>query len=273
MLPSPPSASSGTLPLISIVTITFNSVTTLEATLQSAIQQNYPHAEHLVIDGGSTDGTLEIIQRYQDYLTYWVSEPDKGIYDAINKGIRAARGTLISVLNSGDTYAPGILEAVDRYFHQNSFQMAVGDYYWVYPDRQLRVSPQLSSLSQGYPVCHQATFYRRELHETIGEYDPQYALAADYHFIRQVYDRYGIFQMKEVVCHYDLEGVSGRAFMKYAQEVRNVSHQLKDSFWQVEWTYWSKYMKYGLRRCLHALHLEGLLHWYRLRKHKPPPIA
>ena len=87
-------------PLISVVTVAYNAVATIEQTILSVINQTYPNIEYIIIDGGSTDGTVNIIKKYMDHIAYWVSEPDKGIYDAMNKGGIRATGTFIQFLNA-----------------------------------------------------------------------------------------------------------------------------------------------------------------------------
>lgn len=91
-------------PLISVVTVAYNAVTTIEKTILSVINQTYPNVEYIIIDGGSTDGTVEIIKKYANKLAYWVSEPDNGIYDAMNKGAKVATGEWINFMNCGDSF-------------------------------------------------------------------------------------------------------------------------------------------------------------------------
>jgi glycosyltransferase involved in cell wall biosynthesis len=91
-------------PLISIITVVYNGVSTLEQTILIVINQTYKNIEYIIIDGGSIDGTVDIIKKYEDKLAYWVSEPDKGIYDAMNKGIDKATGEWINFMNAGDCF-------------------------------------------------------------------------------------------------------------------------------------------------------------------------
>jgi len=92
------------LPLITVITVVLNGEKALEETIKSVISQTYPNVEYIIIDGGSTDGTLDIIKKYEDYIDYWVSEPDKGIYDAMNKGVDLTTGQWINFINAGDRF-------------------------------------------------------------------------------------------------------------------------------------------------------------------------
>ena len=93
-----------TPPLITIITVAYNAVKDIENTILSVLNQTYPNIEYIIIDGGSTDGTLDIIKKYEDKISYWVSEPDKGIYDAMNKGTLKATGVWLNFMNAGDTF-------------------------------------------------------------------------------------------------------------------------------------------------------------------------
>ncbi|HOW91535.1 MAG TPA: glycosyltransferase family 2 protein, partial [Anaerolineaceae bacterium] len=116
------------LPLVSIVTPSFNQVDYLEETMRSVLEQDYPRVEYIVIDGGSTDGSVEIIRKYADRLAYWVSEKDRGQTDAVNKGYAVAKGSILGWLNSDDTYKPGAISAaVEFLVNHPQFGLVYGD--------------------------------------------------------------------------------------------------------------------------------------------------
>jgi glycosyltransferase involved in cell wall biosynthesis len=174
-------------PLVSIVTPSFNQGHFLEETIQSVITQDYPRLEYLIVDGGSTDHSLEIIQRYQDALAWWVSEPDQGQTEAINKGFARANGDILAWLNSDDTYLPGaIAEAVDYLASNPETGMVYGDANLVdekgkvigrFPARQT----DYQRLRQGYVhIPQQAAFFRGELWRQVGPLDPSFYFAMDY---------------------------------------------------------------------------------------------
>lgn len=108
------------LPRITIVTPCYNSERFLEETIRSVLDQGYPNLEYIIIDGGSTDGTLDIIRKYESQVSAWISEPDKGMYDAINKGFHRGTGDIYAWINSDDTYLPGALKAAVEVFNKHS---------------------------------------------------------------------------------------------------------------------------------------------------------
>jgi glycosyltransferase involved in cell wall biosynthesis len=119
---------------VSIITVVYNGKNTIEDCIKSVASQTYPHIEHIVIDGGSTDGTVDIIRKYEDKIACWISEKDKGIYDAINKGIRCATGEVIGILHSDDFYADSyVIEGVVRQLKEKKTDSCYGDL--VYVDR------------------------------------------------------------------------------------------------------------------------------------------
>ena len=175
------------LPLVSIVTPSFNQAPYLEATIQSVISQDYPRLEYIVIDGGSTDGSLEIIRRHASRLAYWSSEPDLGQTDAINKGFARAKGEILAWLNSDDLYHPeAVREAVEFLERHPEIGLVYGDADFVsdagevvgrFPARQT----SLARLRRGYVhIPQQASFFRASLWRLVGPLDPTFYFAMDY---------------------------------------------------------------------------------------------
>ena len=173
-------------PLISIVTPSFNQVRYLEQALRSVLEQRQPGLEYIVIDGGSTDGSLDVLRRYAPQLSYWTSEPDRGQADAINKGLRRARGEFVAWLNSDDAYLPGaIAEALAILQSDPALGMVYGDGLMVDADLHLldrHTYPQVDVLDLlGFEVLLQpSVFLRRRAVEEAGYLDPEYQLILDH---------------------------------------------------------------------------------------------
>lgn len=174
-------------PLVSIVTPSFNQEKFLRLTIESVLSQDYPNLEYSIIDGGSSDGSVEIIQEYENSLSYWESIPDKGQTDAINKGFARAKGKYLAWLNSDDIYQPGaVSEAVDCLENHPEIGMVYGDCDFI--DAQGRrigqfpaAQTNLSRLRRGYVhIPQQSSFFRADLWHRVGPLDPSFYFAMDY---------------------------------------------------------------------------------------------
>jgi len=198
---------------ISIITACLNAERTLEQTINSVLDQNYPHLEYIVVDGCSSDGTLGIIERYRSKLSNVVSEPDNGIYDAFNKGIRIASGDVIGILNADDFYMPWTLETVARaygdYPESDVFygKVAVIDEekgcWKVYP----LDSP--NALIDRMSISHPAIFLPSRTYERWGLFDSTYKIAGDWDYMLRLFLNRAVFTpVDEVLAAFRLSGVS-----------------------------------------------------------------
>ena len=175
-------------PLISIITVVWNGEKHLENTIRSVINQSYDAIEYIIIDGGSTDATLDILKKYDDKIDYWLSEPDAGIYDAMNKGIALTTGELIGIINADDFYLDGainkIVSAAMQYPAASVFH---ANLKMIFPDNTSLIYYSKQKLSKNdvylMPVYHPTVFIRRECYERYGLFDTQYKFVADYDLI------------------------------------------------------------------------------------------
>jgi glycosyltransferase involved in cell wall biosynthesis len=176
------------LPKISIVTPSFNSVGTIGATIESVLRQDYAHWEHIVVDGGSTDGTVELLERYRQLL--WISEKDEGHYDAMNKGITRASGDVVVILNADDCFRAGALRKVAEAFRQHpEWDALFGDVVFVdgagreiYRREEALYDYKVLLYGVDY-ICHQALFVRKRVYERLGGYrNKEFLNSADYEF-------------------------------------------------------------------------------------------
>ena len=182
---------------ISIITVVLNGVHTIARNLDSIASQRNPHVEieHIVIDGGSTDGTLEFLRRHQDQIEILVCEPDEGLYDAMNKGIRLATGDIIGILNADDYYANyHVLSDIDQIFTSKKVDAVFGDLEYFHqrrefiPIRRYRSSHfQPSKLSKGLMPAHPTLFLRKSVYERFGLFKPEYKIAGDFDFVARIF--------------------------------------------------------------------------------------
>lgn len=174
------------LPKISVVTPSFNQAQFLEETIQSVLDQKYPNLEYIIIDGGSTDGSVEIIQKYSEHLAYWVSEPDEGQTDALVKGFGRASGDVLCWLCSDDLYEPYTLHEVAEVFVRHpQWQVVYGDSLWIDANgRPIRPKKEIDFnhfiwLYSGNYLPQPSTFWRRGIYQRVGGLDARWNLAMD----------------------------------------------------------------------------------------------
>jgi glycosyltransferase involved in cell wall biosynthesis len=184
---------------VSIITATFNSAATLTSTMESVRRQDHPDIEHILIDGRSSDNTVDVIRSYPHVARY-ISEPDSGLYDAINKGIRLATGDVVGILNSDDFFAsPHVVSQVVEALDREQVDAVFGDVAFVRPDNLTRIVRTYSSrkfhprqFTRGYMPAHPTFYVRRRCYEAFGVYHTDYRIAADYELLVRFIHRHRI---------------------------------------------------------------------------------
>lgn len=208
-------------PLVTIVTVVFNGEKYLEETIRSVINQSYENIEYIIIDGGSTDGTIDIIKNYEDKLDYWVSEKDEGIYHAMNKGITVANGDIIGIINSDDWLESGTIEKVAKkslVILEEEF--VVHGKVALYDADNRFVTQHYRKKIPGYylfssPFKHPAMFVSKKLYKRIGLYDETCGLAADYDLMLRIisYNSVSLY-IDKVLTNVRLVGISTGGHVK-----------------------------------------------------------
>ena len=196
-------------PKISVVTVCYNAADTIEETILSVLSQTYDNVEYIIIDGGSTDGTVDIIKKYTDHLAYWVSEPDKGIYDAMNKGIDAATGDYINFMNAGDRLINNsILTQVSEHLDSDS-DIVYGDIITESETTQKRLyASPIEKMDVEDPIPHPSSFTKRVLFGN-NKFDTSFKIAADYDFFyKQYYDKKKFTYINIPIAYFKDGGIS-----------------------------------------------------------------
>jgi glycosyltransferase involved in cell wall biosynthesis len=196
-------------PLISVITVVFNGVTTFEETILSVVNQNFKDFEYIVIDGGSTDGTLDIIKKNQDKISFWVSEPDKGIYDAMNKGIQKARGEYIYFLGADDVFIDEFVLGKTSVFFKNKFNIYYGNV--IFKKRNILYDGKFNGFKLvTRNISHQCIFYPKAVFVEF-KYNTVYRIFADYDLNLKLFN-HKKFQFKYIpltIALFNDEGASG----------------------------------------------------------------
>ena len=185
---------------ISIITVCFNSKEHIKDTIESVFNQSYPEIEYIVVDGGSKDGTVEILKSFNGKISQWISEPDEGIYDAMNKGIRLATGDVVGIVNSDDFFhRRDSIEAIAKCFRENEVESVFADVIFVKrdnPERHIRYYSSESfrpwKMKFGFMPAHPTFFTYRSTFEKYGFYDTSFTIAADFEIMVRLFLKHKI---------------------------------------------------------------------------------
>lgn len=237
-------------PKISVITITYNSEATLEETILSVINQNYPNLEYVVIDGGSTDGTQNIVRKYQEQIAVFVSEPDRGISDAFNKGIRHASGEIIGIINSDDQLLPEALMTVAQHYKpetdvysglQLCWNDQTGDTYCCRPD------VTFDRLKLQYAVNHPARFIRKDAYERYGLYRVELRYMMDIDLLCRFYKQGAAFQLiDKPLAKFRLGGTTNDSIYKKKEDYRQFVKDFGGTDWDFRIIWSQAVVKYQL---------------------------
>jgi len=198
------------MPLISIVTVIFNGEKFLEDTIKSVINQTYKNVEYIIIDGGSTDGTIDIIKKYGNQIDYWVSEPDNGIYDAMNKGIETASGKWINFMNGGDRfYNDHVLEKIFKNQINNDITFIYGNTVYNYESfKSERKALPLYEHWKQIPFRHQSVFIKTKVHKN-NKFNLSFKISADFDFFfKLLFKGYKTSYIDLTISEVTVDGVS-----------------------------------------------------------------
>jgi glycosyltransferase involved in cell wall biosynthesis len=210
-------------PKVTVITVTLNAARDLRKTMESVTGQDYPRLEIIVIDGGSSDGTHEVIMEFAERIDHWISEPDRGIYDAMNKGLKMATGEWVNFMNAGDIFfdSHGISGIFDR--NGDEADVLYGDSIAHYPGFMvMRKALQPGNLWKGMICCHQSMFVRTDLARPEG-FQPGRFFSADFEMIMRLYSAGRTFRyIPGTIAVFDTRGQSNRQMARSARSNRAV---------------------------------------------------
>lgn len=221
---------------ISIVTVCYNVANDIENTILSVINQTYSNIEYIIIDGASTDGTVDIIKKYSDKISFWISEPDLGIYDAMNKGLNKATGDWINFMNAGDSfYSINIIDRIFSASDYNDINVIFGR--TLRRGKLMHLDPFFKKkhcLEMGF--CHQSTFVRtKDAKKSMFNVD-DYKLAADFNMLYSIYEKNGkFFNIGFPISVFDDTGISSTNKKKLLYETASITHQKHTVFYVKEY--------------------------------------
>jgi len=249
-------------PLVSVVTVVRNGVTTLAQTIESVLAQG-DQIEYVVIDGGSVDGSVELLERYSDRIDWWQSEADAGIAEAFNKGIAIVRGQWIGLINADDRYEPGALETVVRALANSDADIVYGwVQYWRDGEPDFLAGGDHERLDSYMTIPHPATFVRRALYERVGLFNTDLRYAMDYEFMLRARAAGARFQgIDSVLAHMTQGGLGDRYWRDSLAEVAQARRRYvagAGGAWRWRVYYAARLLRIVGRRVADRLGLRGL---------------
>jgi len=249
-------------PRISVITIVLNGAATIERTIQSVLSQPYSNFEYIIIDGGSTDGTIDILKRFNSQIDLWVSKKDTGISDAFNRGIRLSAGEWIGFINADDWYSDNAFAEVGE--NNSNCDIFYGlVQYWDGDKKREIFDADHTYLQREMTINHPACFFKRSIFNEIGNFNQEYKLAMDYEFLLRCLNHSLIFKKyNSVLANMSYGGVSDNSYHSY-REVRRAKLESGMSPMNTHLYYYFQLLRKGLRNLLYYLKLSIIVDAYR----------
>lgn len=217
------------MPKMSIITVCFNAVSVIEKTILSVLAQQYQNIEYIVIDGGSKDGTVDILEKYASKISYWVSEPDNGIYDAMNKGVRVSTGDYIGFINAGDKYvSDSVIGEVSHLIQTHDPDVVYGDVVLAYSHGKYMAKPlELDLFDRLFPFSHPASFVKA-LRIKNNPFDLTYKIVADYNLFYCLFKKGCTFKYLPLpIAEFEAEtGLSSKSVLPTFLEVSKINGRI-----------------------------------------------
>lgn len=225
---------------ISIITVVYNNEKTIEDAIQSVLNQSYPNIEYVIIDGGSKDNTVSIINKYKEQLGYFVSEKDNGLYDAMNKGVKACTGDVVGILNSDDLYQDHnvIRDVMEQFNKDSNLDLLYGDLVYVKSDDTNNVVRNWKSkqyydrfFENANVPPHPSLFVKNHVYKQAGLFDLNYALAADYELMLRIFKKYHFKSkyMHRLIVKMRLGGATNQSFKNIVNQNKEILKAWKNN--------------------------------------------
>jgi glycosyltransferase involved in cell wall biosynthesis len=255
-----------TKPLVSIITVAYNAELFIEKTIKSVLSQTYSPIEYIIIDGGSTDNTVDIIKEYSDRIAYWCSEKDNGISDAFNKGLSKATGDIIGIINADDWYKNDTLEIVVNNF--GSADIVYGDLQlWKREKKDFIQKGNHSLLAREMTVNHPTVFIKKSCYEKLGNFREEYKCAMDYDLMLRFYTNNCVFKyIPFVLSNMRLEGISDNNWLLGCRETLAIKNKYLPTQRVKNYLYYCKHvLAIAMPRALKKMGLSSAVKLYRSR--------
>ena len=250
-------------PKVSLVTVVRNGAAHIEKCISSVLNQTYPGIEYIIIDGGSTDGTLAITDKYRNRIATIISEPDNGIADAFNKGLKLANGEITGLLNADDWLEPDAIMNVVNEIGNND--ILYGNMrQWTPGGTQYILTGDHTQLLKGMTLNHPSVFIRKRVYETLGYYNTSYKLAMDYELLLRCFLKGATFKNSgKLLTNMKTEGASDRNWLAALKEVKRAKDELTGRTFANKSTHLMAVIKTAASRFLLSSKLEPLFSYYR----------